>query len=512
MKKLIAIVLILTLVCMTVPVAAQEQSAVPETFVPILMGDTNGNGAIGADDALLVLRSVVAEIEYSPSQDESSKPSAVFLTTADVNDDGKIDATDALYILKRVVSKIHRFPADPMTDWIENQEIYLQSVWAEEYGQESDSLYHAKIGQMQTDYGVTTRVELLDPNMATDMIVKNVRTGIPQADVAEVSLVMARNIYRAGGGLNLINAPLRRRLRENGSTQSVTINNHVAGVSLNTTHTVLGVVYNKELIAKYAPDVDIAALVATNQWDFDAFRSLSASIITDIDGNGKTDIYGFTSNTNVSGMAGTANAGGTALLKNGRVEVSMFSQEGIDALEWCKAMFRTDKSWLYKADINNCVEQFVNGKAGMFLSYARFVPQIARSAGFDIGFAPMPIGPAQTRYINAVYDTRVYVIPKNSAASLNKVCAWLEQMMPLEEEVLAQTEQEWQALGLDTQSINNYKQLVKNSSAEFSSGVFSSGIASAFDVYLTGGHIHDKAWLITKAQQEADDYYAPFYE
>ncbi|MBQ6818942.1 MAG: extracellular solute-binding protein [Clostridia bacterium] len=520
MKQWIAVLLTLTLLLTPMTATAQEQSTQPQPIVPILVGDVNGDGKIGADDALAVLCYITHRhppqfpVEEESPTDVTAKPSkpTIDKTIANVDDDENITATDALYILKRVVGKIDRFPAEPMTEELENKEIWLQSVWAEEYDSQSGSLLAAKLQQMQADHGTAFRVEALEASQATETIVKNALAGIPQADVVEVSLVMARNIYRAGGSLNLIDAPLRRRLKANGSTQSVTINNHLAGVSLNTTQTMLGVVYNKDLIAKYAPDVDIASLVATNQWNFDAFRSLSASLITDTDGNSKTDIYGFTSNTNVSGMACAANVGGTALLKNGRVEASFCSQAGVDALEWCKAMFRTDKSWLYKADINNCINQFVNGKAGMFLSYTRFVPQIAEAADFEIGFAPMPMGPQQSNYINAVYDTRVYVIPKNSAASVNKVCAFLEQMMPLEDEVLANVQQEWTALGLDEQSIQNYKNLAKNSSAEFSSGVFSSAVTSEFDVYISGTPTKNWETIRAKAQKEADDYYAPFYE
>ena len=520
MKKWIAITLTFVLLLTSVNmVSVAEQSTTDETVSPVIIGDVNGDGKIGADDALAVLCYITHRhppqfpVEGESPTDVPSKPSkpTIDKSIANVDDDENITATDALYILKRVVGKIDRFPADPMIDQIENQEIYLQSVWAEEYTTPS-SLYYGKLQQMQAQYGTVTRVEAIDHSTATDTIVKNVLAGTPQADVVEVSLVMARNIYRAGGSLNLMDAPLRRQLRENGSTKSVTINNHMAGVSLNTSQNILGVVYNKDLIARYAPDVDIPSLVANKQWNFDTFRSLSASLITDTDGNGKTDIYGFTSNTNVSGMACSANVGGTALLKNGRVEASFCSQAGVDALEWCKAMFKTDKSWLYKADINDCINQFVNGKAGMFLSYARFVPQIAEAADFEIGFAPMPMGPQQSNYINAVYDTRVYVIPKNSAASVNKVCAFLEQMMPLEDEVLANVQQEWTALGLDEQSIQNYKNLAKNSSAEFSSGVFSSAVTSEFDVYLSGTPTKNWETIRAKAQKEADDYYAPFYE
>lgn len=65
-------------------------------------GDVDGNGEVGADDALLVLKHVVRL-----SVLEEAK-----LPAADVTDDTQITADDALYILKKVVRLIDKFPVE----------------------------------------------------------------------------------------------------------------------------------------------------------------------------------------------------------------------------------------------------------------------------------------------------------------------------------------------------------------------------------------------------------------
>lgn len=71
-----------------------------EVFIPLEdaisnMGDVTGNGKIGADDALEVLKIVVGKAANTPAVQ----------AVADVNRDGEIGADDALEILKKVVGK-----------------------------------------------------------------------------------------------------------------------------------------------------------------------------------------------------------------------------------------------------------------------------------------------------------------------------------------------------------------------------------------------------------------------
>ena len=79
--------------------AAEAKIAELEAAAAIKLGDVNGDGKIGADDALEVLKSVVGKVELTEDQ----------VKAADVNKDGNVNAEDALEILKEVVGKDNCF-------------------------------------------------------------------------------------------------------------------------------------------------------------------------------------------------------------------------------------------------------------------------------------------------------------------------------------------------------------------------------------------------------------------
>ena len=67
-----------------------------DTENPPLAGDMSANGALDAEDALIVLKNVVGKHPFHQSQ----------MSVADMDGDGKVAATDALEILRNVVGKI----------------------------------------------------------------------------------------------------------------------------------------------------------------------------------------------------------------------------------------------------------------------------------------------------------------------------------------------------------------------------------------------------------------------
>ena len=272
--------------------------------------------------------------------------------------------------------------------------------------------------------------------------------------------------------------------------------------------------YNKNLIKKYASKYDIAKLYETKKWNFDAFQAIAKLCTVDTDGNGKTDIYGFTSNTNVIGMALTANAGGTALMKNGKVEATMCNDEGVAALEWCKKMFKDDKTWKYQADIMNCVKSFSNGEAAMFVSYLQYYPTIAASADFDLGFVLMPMGPAQSDYKNGVYDCGLFVVPKTKESRLSDIGLWLNGIAGVSSTLINLKTQDLLRNGLDSTSVTIYKWVVNNMTPEFSSGAFSGSVSSEVDGSVTSASKSPAkvmAAIKSQAQKECDDYYGDLY-
>ena len=397
-------------------------------------------------------------------------------------------------------------------------DIVFTSIWGTNYAASdaAGKAWQETLTNMKNKQGINTTINTIDANAATDTIVKEVMANKSSADVFEVSQVMCRNIAKKGAAANIYDSKtITKSLFQCAATESVTFNGKAYGVTFATKSVnPMGVIYNKDLIKKYAKDYDIVKLYDSKKWNFDNFQEIARACTVDTDGNGKSDIYGFTSNTNVIGMALTSNAGGTALKVNETVEATMCNEAGIKALEWCKEMFKTDKSWLYKADINQCITEFVGGKAAMFVSYLQFYTTIASQASFPLGFVLMPMGPDQSNYRNGVYDGAYFVVPTTKKARLDDIGLWLNGMTGVSNKLLNNNVRNLAMNGFDAKSQEIYKWVVNNMTPEFSSGVFSSAISSEVDSSVTSpakSPAKVMAAIKLKAQKECDDYYAEIY-
>jgi hypothetical protein len=471
------------------------------------VGDMDYDQAITAVDAVMILQFAVGKITLTEQQEKY----------ADVDNSGVLDAVDALMVLQYSINKITEFPLEDALngEGVEEKNITLSSIWAHSYFANDDTgaTWQKTFENMGNDK-INTYVNVLDPYYAAEEIARNVMAGRHVADVYEVSLSMCRDVARYGVAANIFASDtLDKSLYQSGATQSVTFGDKTYGVAFPAqSDLVMGVVYNKELVRKYASQYDIVELYKTKQWTFDAFKDIAKLCTKDTNGDGKIDVHGFTTNTNIIGMALVSNVGGEATMVNGRVEATFCNDSGVTALNWCKDMFKTDKSWRYMADIYSCVDAFSAGKAAMFVSYLQYYPTIASQATFTYGFVPMPIGPDQTEYINGVFDGRLFVVPTTSR--LDDVGLWLNGVASANDELLNNQVKDLQRNGFDKTSCEAYTWLLNNMKPEYSTGVFSSTL---------GAHIDGSVTSVTKqpskvlnaiknqAQQELDDYYAPFY-
>ncbi len=396
--------------------------------------------------------------------------------------------------------------------------INLSTIWYDAYNG-SDNIakaWQSTFSNMETKQGIKTTFTKLDAQSATDTIVKDVMAGKVTSDVFDVSLQMCRNIARKKAAANIYDSKtLDKSKYQCGATESVTFNGKAYGVTFaSKSVNPMGVIYNKDLIKKYAPDTDIVKLYNEKKWTFEAFQTLAKKCTHDTDGDNKIDIYGFTSNTNIIGMALTSNAGGTALMKNGRVEATMCNADGVAALEWCKTLFKTERSWMFKADINACADAFAGGTSAMFVSYLNFFNTIAPKADFQMGFVLMPMGPAQSNYINSVYDASLYVVPKTNEKRLDEIGDWLNGLYKVSGKLLNNQMTKLSKNGMDKTCIDIYKWLVNNMSAEFSTGAFTSNISSQVDSSVTSASKSPTkvmAGIKDAAQKECDDFYGPLY-
>ena len=442
----------------------------------------------------------------------------------------KKDATDAEVKLNIVVitaaemqstidkqAEINKKPVNSQTA-ADGKTITLASVWHYDY-KAADAIgqtYTKAMNAIKSKNGITTVVNALDPNSATNTIVSEVTAGKASADIFEVNQAMTRNIAKQGAAANIYDSKtLNKSLFKCAATETVTFNGKAYGITYATKSVEpMGVIYNKDLLAKYAKEYDIVKLYDQKKWNFANCQAIAKACTVDTDGNGTYDIHGIISNTNIIGMALTANAGGTALKVNEKVEATMCNEAGIKALQWCKELIN-DKSWKYIADIDQCASDFASGKAAMFVSYLNHYPKITANAKFSLGFVLMPIGPAQTDYKNGVYDGRFYLVPKTRANRLDDIGTWLNGIASNTSTALLNNKvKDLAKNGFDAKSQEIYKWVVNNMTPEYSTDVFGDELSAIVDnsvVVASKQPQKEMNRIKSQAQAKCDDYYKDIY-
>ena len=396
--------------------------------------------------------------------------------------------------------------------------IVLGSIWSDRYVASDDTgnTWQSTFSSIKKKFNINTSTINLNGNNAADIVVKEVMAGKSTADVWETSAYICRTIARKNALMDMKSiGTLNWSAYANAATESMTFGGKVYGVAIpfNATKP-MGVIYNKELIKKYAPEYDIDELYNTHKWTFDIFRIIAKKCTRDTNGDNRSDVYGFTSNTNIIGMALTSNAGGTALMKNGRVEATMCNDEGVVALEWMKTMYKEDKSWLYCADIRDSVNKFANGEAAMFASWMSYYNDIAPKADFTFGFVLMPMGPDQKEYISGQYDARFYMVPKTANADKSAIGNFINGLSAASSKLINVELKNQTRNGLGKTSQDIYKWCMSNATPEYSSGLFSKEISQAVDNSVTSASKSPSKVMSSiknKAQAELDDFFGPLY-
>ncbi len=401
---------------------------------------------------------------------------------------------------------------------VATQSVKLSSIWSTSY--ESDdaagTIWQSTFSALNKNQGIKTEIINLDGATAADAVVKEVMAGKTSVDVYETPAYIARCIARKGCLANLKTcSTLKMSNFDNSGTKSMEFGNNLYGVAIDFKATkMMGILYNKEFIKKHAPTYDIEKLYREKKWDFETFQALAKTCTKDTNGDGKPDIHGLTSNTNVIGMALTANAGGTALMKNGRVEATMCSDAGITALEFMKKLYNTDKSWKFFGSIKDSVNYFANGQSAMFASWMSYYADIVPKANFKVGFVLMPMGPDQKDYISGQYDAQFYIVPKTKKDRLDVIGNWLNGIAGASGKLITNELRNLAINGFDKNTQDIYKWGVSNATPEFSSGLFSKDISSQVDSSVTAAS-KSPAKVMTaiksKAQNELDDFFAPLY-
>ncbi len=397
-------------------------------------------------------------------------------------------------------------------------EVKLITIYPEAYlsSTATANVWQTELKKIEDKKHYKTSIDQLDPLSAVDVITKEVMAGKSSADVYDISLSMCRSLAKSKAVCNWLDSKtLDFSAVQNGGTEAITFGKKCYGVALNgTSGVVAGVMYNKDLIAKYAPGYDLQKLYKENKWDFDTFREVAKLCTRDTDGDGKTDTYGVTSNTNIIGIMLTSNAGGTALMKNGRVEATMCNDAGIAALEFCKTLFKTDRSWKYYADIKTAVANFCTGNYAMLATNLYFYSLVAPSANFKFDFVHAPMGPDYGKYVDAVYDASVFVVPKTNEKQLDKLGTWINHLTTISGKLLNIEAKNMAINGFSQDAIETMKWCKNNMQADFSTGAFTSAVASKVDNSVTNASQSPSKVMNAikqQAQTELDDFYANMY-
>ena len=406
----------------------------------------------------------------------------------------------------------------PVVDNTPKTEVKLITIYPEAYlsSTATANVWQTSLKTIEDKKHYKTNIDKLDPLSAVDVITKEVMAGKSSADVYDISLSMCRSLAKSKAVCNWLDSKtLDFSKVQNGGTQAITFGKKCYGVALNgTSGVVAGIMYNKDLVAKYAPGYDLQKLYKENKWDFDTFREVAKLCTRDTDGDGKTDTYGVTSNTNIIGIMLTSNAGGTALMKNGRVEATMCNDAGIAALEFCKTLFKNDRSWKYYADIKTAVANFCTGNYAMLATNLYFYSLVAPSANFKFDFVHAPMGPDYGKYVDAVYDASVFVVPKTNQKKLDTLGTWINHLTTISGKLLNIEAKNMAINGFSNDAINTMKWCKNNMIADFSTGAFTSAVASQVDGSVTNASRSPTKVMNAikqQAQAELDDFYANMY-
>lgn len=375
-----------------------------------------------------------------------------------------------------------------------------------------------QLNKIKSKYNCKINIVGYNGNTLVQDIVNSSRAGQVSADVVECNISHARSVAKQGCAADFAKCTtLNKKLFTNGMTESVTHNGHIYGVAFaSMSVNPMGVLFNKTIVDKYMPEKDfIYKHYKAGTWNFDNFELVAKNCTVDTSGDQKNDIHGVTSNTNIIGMALTANAGGTALKVNEKVEATMCNDKGIYALEWLKNNIYNPGYWNYKPDIYVSISSFANGEAAMFVSYLSWYSQIATTAKFEMGFVPMPKGPSQSKYITGAYDGGIFLVPKTNEKNINIVGTFLNELAATSSKHINNAISDMARNGLDATAQSVYKWAVTNTSPEFSIGVFGSEISAKVDQSVTDPSKAPKTVMESiksSAQKKCDDYYAPLYK
>jgi multiple sugar transport system substrate-binding protein len=149
--------------------------------------------------------------------------------------------------------------------------------------------------------------------------------------------------------------------------------------------------YNKDLFDEYGVSYPTA------DWTHDDYLSAMKELTRDVDGDGRTDVWGSMIDIGWDRLQVHINAwGGHIVDPQDPTLCDLSAPESLAALEWVRARMWDDRVMATFTDINNLPTSvaFADGKLAMVEDGSWALKNILERAGFRIGVAPIPAGPA----------------------------------------------------------------------------------------------------------------------
>jgi len=461
--------------------------------IDYMLGDPNGDGAIMADDALMVLRATVGKESLTLRQQSA----------ADVDCSDDIGAGDALQILRNIIGKpvVHT--------GLKGNSFTIGSVYASKYTADTPfgRAWQQAVAKTEQAYGVTVTVVPLDLQEESDSLFFY--------DMIEVPVHSARSLAKRGKLMDLKDCVVfPESVLQSGSTQSCQMGEHLYGVASDAmSANPMGLTINCDLLKQYAPKAyaNLQSQFEKKEWTWEALNSLVAEYRTN-SGNRSVMI----SNTNIIGQAIVSNAGYEVdFLPDGSGAVSSIaSDEGIAALHYVKQLYDSG-AYVYQADMNRAFEQFQQGTIPMVVYYLNETATATTARTFATTAMPFPIGPAQQDYVMCTFNSSVFAVPAGMSQYGNAYGMVLSMMAAADETIQEGWVAEATAKGYDKLGQSVYRWAAQHTTRDFSTGPFTGAVGGPVDGSVLNPDMDPYVEIpkIKKViQQEVDAYYGQFYK
>ena len=281
----------------------------------------------------------------------------------------------------------------------------------------TDGYLYKSFRETEKKYNCTIEVKFMDYLQATEQIQKAHLSGVPYADVFEMSGYEVAPSYAASGMFLPISdyVTLSDSVWVNTSiSQNGSWNGKRYGLPYSAS-SAIGIFYNKTLLAE-ANVPDLWTYVENNTWNWTTFKDICSKLTKDADGDGAIDQFAFVDEEVYSRWILTNNAN-VITYKNGQGNLSVGSDNSLAAIDFVNSLI--DANYIpTDTQINQFASSqfqcFPTGCVAMFpygLGYAGWLIEKGMKSS-EFGWVWFPKGPNATSYVSpGLTDSNCFMVP-----------------------------------------------------------------------------------------------------